>query len=102
MGRLKSGASTSSIVEGKHTHVLRVIVHSANHLLPKDLNGSSDPFAKIFCDDVEYGRSPTRKGDLNPVFNYGKPKAARRLAAVRRPARPHRPFPATPHGGVGS
>lgn len=50
------------------SYVLRVIVHSCEHLLAKDLNGTSDPYVRCFVDDELAGETDVRKGDLNPGF----------------------------------
>eukprot|EP00053_Salpingoeca_punica_P007402 m.67726 g.67726 ORF g.67726 m.67726 type:complete len:639 (-) comp14133_c1_seq1:207-2123(-) len=45
-----------------------VTVHSASNLLAKDLDASSDPYCRIYVDNVLLGKTRTISSDLNPVW----------------------------------
>eukprot|EP00730_Choanoeca_flexa_P002546 TRINITY_DN11088_c0_g1_i3.p1 TRINITY_DN11088_c0_g1~~TRINITY_DN11088_c0_g1_i3.p1 ORF type:complete len:666 (+),score=99.92 TRINITY_DN11088_c0_g1_i3:114-2111(+) len=62
-------ASKSSISTTDEPYMLRLTVHSCTHLLAKDLNATSDPYVKVSIDGDQFGRTSTKRGDLNPVFN---------------------------------
>ncbi|EGD73301.1 hypothetical protein PTSG_05016 [Salpingoeca rosetta] len=64
-----NGSSVPSSPEEDAPYIAKIHVHSANHLLAKDLNATSDPFVRVFFDDELVGRTQTKKGDLNPVWN---------------------------------
>eukprot|EP00043_Microstomoeca_roanoka_P017386 m.181199 g.181199 ORF g.181199 m.181199 type:complete len:636 (+) comp16626_c1_seq1:284-2191(+) len=49
--------------------IAKIFVHSASHLLAKDLNATSDPFVRVSLNGHVIGRTDTRKSDLNPVWN---------------------------------
>eukprot|EP00051_Salpingoeca_urceolata_P011879 m.147676 g.147676 ORF g.147676 m.147676 type:complete len:680 (-) comp17293_c0_seq7:65-2104(-) len=48
---------------------LCIIAHSAKHLLPKDISGTSDPFLRVVLDGKVVAATKTLRADLNPVWN---------------------------------
>ena len=64
-------AAAAAVLSDEETHPVRVHVHvhSAKDLLPKDLNGASDPFVRITLGGAKLHDTPSMRSNLNPVWN---------------------------------
>jgi len=61
----KKTASVASVVDFE---VLEVVLLKGNNLAPKDMNGKSDPFLRVWCGNFKF-KSKTMERTLDPVWD---------------------------------